>query len=83
MWAGSTTPSTSPTADENSTSSQPKRFTLWEIHPITAVLVCKREDNNCDPIVSDDWTLSSRARPLLPGDGEVKQWPSAALASGS
>ena len=60
-----------------------QRFTFWEIHPITAVLVCKREDNNCEPIVSDDWTLSSRARALLPGDGEVKQWQSAALASGS
>jgi hypothetical protein len=42
--------------DENSTISQPKRFTLWEIHPITAVLVCEREDNACDPTVSDDWT---------------------------
>lgn len=36
-------------------SSQPKRFTLWEIHPITAVFVCKRADNNCDPETAADW----------------------------
>ena len=41
--------------DENSTLSQPKRFTLWEIHPITAVLVCNRQDNECDPAVATDW----------------------------
>ena len=42
--------------DENSTTSQPKRFTIWEIHPITAVLVCKRQDNKCDPATATDWT---------------------------
>lgn len=42
--------------DENSTIRQPKRFTLWEIHPITAVLMCKRQNNRCDPDVAADWT---------------------------
>ena len=37
-------------------SSQPKRFTVWELHPITAVLVCKRQDNKCDPATATDWT---------------------------
>ena len=41
--------------DENGAISQPKRFTLWEIHPITAVLVCKRQDNKCDPETATDW----------------------------
>ena len=41
--------------DEKSTTSQPKRFTLWELHPITAVLVCKRQDNKCDPETATDW----------------------------
>ena len=42
--------------DPNSTLSEPKRFSLWEIHPITAVLVCTRKDNNCDPETASDWT---------------------------
>jgi hypothetical protein len=27
---------------------QPKRFSLWEVHPITKFLVCLRADTNCD-----------------------------------
>jgi hypothetical protein len=34
---------------------QPKRFTLWEIHPITAVLVCTLSDNSCDPANASQW----------------------------
>ena len=41
--------------DDNSTLTEPKRFTLWEIHPITAVLVCNRPDNKCDPETATDW----------------------------
>jgi hypothetical protein len=37
-------------------SNQPKRFTLWEIHPITAVLVCTLSDNSCDPATLSQWT---------------------------
>jgi len=42
--------------DPNSTLSEPKRFTLWELHPITAVMVCTMKDNNCDPETASDWT---------------------------
>lgn len=34
---------------------QPKRFTLWEIHPIIAVLVCTLADNSCDPTNPNQW----------------------------
>jgi hypothetical protein len=36
---------------------QPKRFALWEIHPITGFFVCARAKANCDPANPDDnWT---------------------------
>src|SRR5436305_100470 len=36
---------------------QPKRFALWEIHPITGFFVCGKKDGSCDPANSDDnWT---------------------------
>jgi len=36
---------------------QPKRFALWEIHPITGFLVCGKSDGNCDPAnPEDNWT---------------------------
>ena len=41
--------------DENSTLREPKRFTLWEIHPVTAVLVCVRANGKCDPDTPTDW----------------------------
>jgi hypothetical protein len=31
------------------------RFSLWEVHPTTRLLVCQRPDNNCDPAVADQW----------------------------
>ena len=34
---------------------QPKRFSLWEIHPITSVKICKKANNQCDPAVASDW----------------------------
>lgn len=35
---------------------QPKRFSLWEIHPITSVKVCKKTAaNQCDPERVSDW----------------------------
>src|SRR5690242_17484861 len=38
-------------ADENNPlAGQPKRFSLWEIHPITSLKVCKKMDvSQCDP----------------------------------
>lgn len=41
--------------NEEGLKSQPKRFTLWEIHPVTEILVCKKASNNCDPAVTSDW----------------------------
>jgi hypothetical protein len=35
---------------------QPKRFSLWEIHPITSVKVCKKAaSSQCDPDRPADW----------------------------
>ena len=31
------------------------RFSLWEIHPTTKLLVCQKPDNTCDPAVADQW----------------------------
>jgi len=36
---------------------QPKRFSLWEIHPVTSVKVCKKATvSQCDPDRASDWT---------------------------
>ncbi|MDP9120257.1 MAG: hypothetical protein M3O15_02645 [Acidobacteriota bacterium] len=40
----------------NPQSGQPRRFALWEIHPVTALLVCGRDDGRCDPATTGDWT---------------------------
>ncbi len=37
--------------------SQPKRASLWEIHPIVKFFVCDRE--SCDPTKHDDWATLS------------------------
>jgi hypothetical protein len=35
---------------------QPKRFSLWEIHPVTSVKVCKKKTvSQCDPDQPSDW----------------------------
>ena len=35
---------------------QPKRFSLWEIHPVTSVKVCKKATvGQCDPDRASDW----------------------------
>ena len=35
---------------------QPKRFSLWEIHPVTSMKVCKKGTaNQCDPDRATDW----------------------------
>jgi hypothetical protein len=35
---------------------QPKRFSLWEIHPVTSVKVCKQATvSQCDPDRAADW----------------------------
>jgi len=41
----------------NPIAGQPKRFSLWEIHPITSVKVCKMNTvSQCDPDRASDWT---------------------------
>jgi hypothetical protein len=44
-------------ADENNPlSGQPKRFSLWEIHPVTSLKVCKKAKvSDCDPDRPSDW----------------------------
>jgi len=40
----------------NPISRQPKRFSLWEIHPVTSVKVCKKSAvSQCDPHRASDW----------------------------
>jgi len=40
----------------NPLAGQPKRFSLWEIHPITSVKVCKKATvSQCDPDRASDW----------------------------
>jgi hypothetical protein len=39
----------------NPLAGQPKRFSLWEIHPVVSVKVCKKADNQCDPDRASDW----------------------------
>lgn len=34
---------------------QPKRFSLWEIHPVVSVKVCQNADGQCDPNRDSDW----------------------------
>jgi hypothetical protein len=41
----------------NPIAGQPKRFSLWEIHPVTSVKVCKKTRvTQCDPDRVSDWT---------------------------
>jgi hypothetical protein len=46
-----------PNADEdNPVQGQPKRFSLWEIHPVTSLKVCKKAKiSQCDPDRASDW----------------------------
>lgn len=42
--------------ENNPLTGQPKRFSLWEIHPITSVKVCKKMTvTQCDPDRESDW----------------------------
>ena len=40
---------------ENPLSGQPRRFSLWEVHPITGFFICQKADNSCNPAVPGDW----------------------------
>ena len=34
---------------------QPKRFSLWEVHPITEFMICKIPKKACDPSDAAIW----------------------------
>lgn len=40
----------------DSLTGEPKRFSLWEIHPITQFFVCQRARNACSPRTPSQWT---------------------------
>jgi hypothetical protein len=39
----------------NEAAGQPRRFALWEIHPITEFLVCRKTTGTCNPNSAADW----------------------------
>lgn len=41
---------------DNPINGQPKRFSLWEIHPITSFFVCEKAGNRCSINRLSDWT---------------------------
>jgi hypothetical protein len=42
--------------EDNPMPRQPKRFSLWEIHPVTSLKVCKKPKvSQCDPERASDW----------------------------
>ena len=43
---------------------QPKRFSLWEVHPITEFMVCKMPKKSCDPGDSSIWQTLEEAEDL-------------------
>jgi hypothetical protein len=46
---------------------QPKRFTVWEIHPVSELFICTRADNACDPATAQDWApLGESTAPATP-----------------
>jgi hypothetical protein len=40
---------------ENPLQGQPRRFSIWEVHPITKFLVCRKANNACTPSTPSDW----------------------------
>ena len=43
---------------------QPKRFSLWEVHPVTEFYSCDAPDKNCDPKDIAQWKLLGKVEPL-------------------
>lgn len=41
--------------NEEGLQNEPKRFTTWEIHPVTDLLECGRSDNACNPGDLNQW----------------------------
>jgi len=45
---------------------QPKRFSLWEIHPVTSVKVCKKiKVSQCNPDHASDWSFLALTNDVL------------------
>jgi hypothetical protein len=42
---------------------QPKRFSLWEVHPIGLFFVCTRPTNDCNPNAPNDWVTLENLTP--------------------
>jgi hypothetical protein len=42
-------------ASEPAEADERARLSIWEIHPVTKMLVCGRAANDCDPARLDDW----------------------------
>ena len=40
---------------QNPLNGQPRRFSLWEIHPIVQFFFCKKANNQCNPENAGDW----------------------------
>jgi len=40
---------------DNPLQGQPKRFSLWEVHPIVQFFVCQKTNNQCNPDTQSDW----------------------------
>jgi len=47
--------------DPNNDNGQPKRFSLWEVHPVTEFYVCRKD--SCDPANIDEWELVGKVQP--------------------
>jgi hypothetical protein len=45
----------------NARMADPKRVSLWEIHPITAFFVCDQTGQDCDPTQPDQWSSVKKA----------------------
>jgi hypothetical protein len=48
--------------EDNPKGGQPKRFTLFEVHPVTQLAVCKNSDS-CDETKPDQWTALENWQP--------------------
>lgn len=48
---------------DNPLGGQPKRFSLWEVHPVTEFYSCDAPDKNCDPKDVTQWKLLGKVEP--------------------
>lgn len=53
---------------KHSIKDEPDRMSLWEIHPVTKFLVCRKD--HCDPNLESDWLALSQVQPQA-GDAQA------------